>query len=93
MGLLAQFACLQLLDLVSTLAFLSRGVGEANPLLRTLITASGSPLWGLAAAKALALLLGWYCWKSGRASLLARANLFFLALLVWNLTALLAAST
>lgn len=87
-ALLAQFACLQLLDLVSTLAFLRCGVAEANPVIRALTAAAGSPLWGLVAAKALAMLLGWYCWKSGRLHLLGRANLFFAALVGWNLIAI-----
>lgn len=91
-ALFAQFACLQLLDFFSTLAFLSCGVAEANPVVRALMAASGSPLWGLAASKTLVMLLGWYCWKSGRLRLLARVNWCFAALLVWNLLALLGAA-
>lgn len=92
MALLVQFSCLQLLDLLSTLAFLDYGVQEANPLVRAMIQACGSAVSGLAVVKALALLLGVYCWRSGRLHLLARANVFFAALVGWNLVALLVAA-
>lgn len=88
MTLLAQFACWQILDLLSTMAFLSYGIREANPLVRALIEACGSPLWALTLVKGLALLLGIYCWRSGRRRLLARANTFFAAVVGWNLLAL-----
>ncbi len=88
MVLLLQFTCLQLLDMLSTLAFLSCGVQEANPLVRLLMEICGSALAGLILVKGLAVLLGLYCWRSGRVRLLARANVFFAALVGWNLLAL-----
>ena len=87
--LLAQFAYLQLLDVLTSLAFLASGVREANPVARFLTSSSGSPLHGLVAAKAMALVLGWYCWRSQRRRLLVRVNLFYAGLVAWNLLAFL----
>ena len=91
MNPLAQFLYLQLLDLLSTLAFLSHGLEEANPLVRLVISVVRSPLGGLLAMKLLGVALAVYCWRSGRLRLLGRANLFFAALVAWNLLALLVA--
>ncbi len=88
--LIAQFAYLQVLDLLSTLAFLVSGVEELNPFVRLLMGAAGSPLGGLVAAKLVALGLGLYCWRGSRLRLLANANLFYAALVAWNLVAFLA---
>lgn len=76
---------MQVLDILSTMAFLLGGVEEANPFVRGAIAFLGSPLLGLAAVKILGLLLGLYCWRSGRVVLLERANLFFAALVAYNL--------
>ncbi len=90
MALMIQFAYLQLLDLLTTLAFLVNGGQEANPLVRFMFETCRSPLFGLAAAKSAAILLALYCWKSGRNRLLLRVNIFFALLVTWNLVALLA---
>lgn len=90
-GQLLQFAYLQGLDALTTLAFLLAGAQEANPLIRTMIRCFGSPLLGLAAVKLAALLLGLYCWSKGRVIVLRRANLFFALLVAWNLFCLLLA--
>ncbi len=88
MSLLIQFAYLQILDLLTTLAFLAHGVEEANPVVRIALGASCSPLGPLAALKLSAVLLAVYCWRSGRNRLLARVNVFFALLVAWNLVAL-----
>ncbi len=41
------------------------------------------------AAKTFALVLGLYCWRGSRLKLLANANLFYAALVAWNLVAFL----
>ncbi len=87
-ALLIQFSYLQVLDILSTLAFLLNGVQEGNPLIRMLIGAAGSPLAGLVAAKAVALALAIYCWRLRRQRLLAWANAMYALLIVWNLVAL-----
>ncbi len=84
-----QFAYLQGLDILTTLAFLLAGVQEGNPFVRAAIGLFGNPLLGLLAIKGCALLLGLYCWLGGRVRLLQRANLFFAGLVAWNLFCLL----
>jgi hypothetical protein len=88
-SLLALFLYLQLLDLLSTLAFLAAGGREINPLINVLMLAAGSPLGGLVAAKLMALSLGLWCWRGGRLRLLERTNVFYAALVAWNLVAFL----
>jgi hypothetical protein len=88
--LLLQFAYLQLLDLLTTVAFLVHGVREANPLVRMAVEGCSNPLIGLIAVKGAAMALGLYCWKNGRGRALARINLLFAAVVAWNLAALIA---
>jgi len=90
--LLGQYTYLQLLDLLTTVAFVLNGVQEGNPLVRAAMTAAPHPLWGLVAVKAIALLLGLYCWKGERLGLLRRINWMYAALVAWNLVALIAGS-
>jgi hypothetical protein len=81
------FAYLQLLDLLSTWAFLQHGVEEANPLV-TLVLNYPEPMAGLIGVKLLAFILGAYAEATGRIRALRTANWFFAALIVWNLLAL-----
>ncbi len=89
-GTLALFAYLQFLDLLTTLVFLTHGVQEANPVVKFAIATTHSPVAGLLALKAAALLAAGYCAVSGRLRVLRRINLLFALLVVWNLLALLA---
>ncbi|MGO9095802.1 MAG: DUF5658 family protein [Bryobacteraceae bacterium] len=89
MNLLIQFCYLQLLDVLTTLVFLTGGVKEANPVVRFLLVASPSPLLGLLGVKLLAIVLAVYCWRTSRTRLLFFANAFFAVLIAWNLFALL----
>jgi len=90
-NLLAQFVYLQALDVLTTLAFLSRGVEEANPLVRLMMSWVPTRLGSLLCVKLLAVLLAVYCWRKGRQRLLGRVNVFFAALVAWNLVALVVA--
>jgi hypothetical protein len=85
---LAHFFYLQALDLLTTLAFLSHGVREGNPMVRLVLQAAPSPLGGLVALKLFAVGLALYCWRNGRLHLLGRMNVFFAAVVIWNLLAL-----
>ena len=87
-NLLIQFIYLQVLDLLTTVAFLTNGVREGNPVVRLVLELAPSPLGGLLGLKALALALAVYCWQKGRRRLLARMNVLFAAVVVWNLVAL-----
>jgi len=88
--LLLQYSYLQMLDLMTTFAFLLHGIQEANPLVRFALRFSSSPIAGLLAVKILALGLGIYCWRCGRQKLLTRINVLFALVVAWNLAALIA---
>jgi len=87
--LLIQFGYLQALDLLTTLAFLTIGVKEANPLVRLLIETLHSPLGGVAAAKGIAVLLAVCCLWARKPRALQRVNVFYAAVVAWNLVAFL----
>jgi hypothetical protein len=90
--LLVQYSYLQVLDFMTTVAFLLNGIHEGNPLVRVAIHYAPSPLGGLLAIKALAIILGFYCWYGGRERLLTRINILFAGVVAWNLVALIVAS-
>jgi Domain of unknown function (DUF5658) len=90
--LLIQYSYLQVLDLMTTVAFILNGVREANPLVRFAMGSASSPLGGLLLVKTGAIVLGIYCWRRGRERLLTRINIMFAALVAWNLMALIIGS-
>ena len=79
-----------MLDLMTTLAFLTHGVEEGNPLVRLALRYSSHPLGGLLVVKLFAAALGYYCWRYGRERTLVRINILFAVVVVWNLVALIA---
>ena len=85
---LYQYSYLQVLDFLTTVAFLINGVSEGNPVVNWAINSFPSPLAGLAAVKVLALGLGIYCWQTAKGQLLARINIAFAVLVAWNLMTL-----
>jgi len=87
-----QFTYLQVLDLLTTIAFLLHGVREANPLVNSAILFSPHPVMGLLFIKVAAVLLGVYCWRRGKGRMLLQANALFALLIAWNLLALIARS-
>ena len=87
-SLLIQYSYLQMLDFMTTVAFLVNGVPEGNPLVRMAIRYAPHPLGGLLMMKAIGIGLGVYCWRYGRQRLLTRINILFAVVVVWNLTAL-----
>ena len=82
--LLIQFSYLQVLDFLTTIAFMMNGVREGNPLVKMAIKYSPSPIGGLLAVKIAAVMLGLYCWKQGRERLLKRMNGMFAIVVAWN---------
>jgi hypothetical protein len=84
------FTYFQFLDILTTVVFLIHGVREANPLVKYALTAAPTPLIGLLLIKSVALMLGVYCCLKGKDKLLVRMNIFFAALVSWNLVALIA---
>ena len=86
--LLLQYSYLQILDFLTTVAFLVHGIEETNPVVRFAMKVCPSMLAGLFLVKASALLLGLYCWKMGRQKLLGRINVLFALVIAWNLVAM-----
>jgi hypothetical protein len=89
---LLQYSYLQLLDLLTTIAFLLQGVREGNPLVRLAIAYAPNPIGGLLAIKLAALGLGIYCWRLRKVKLLNRINVMFAVVVAWNLGALIIGS-
>jgi Domain of unknown function (DUF5658) len=85
---LMHFSYLQVLDFLTTVAFLVNGIKEANPLVRFFLKFGPNPISGLIVVKFLAILLGVYCWRMGRQRLLSRINVMFAMVIAWNLVAL-----
>ncbi|MBK5292619.1 MAG: hypothetical protein JJE04_13195 [Acidobacteriia bacterium] len=88
-----QFSYLQMLDFLTTVAFLALGVQEGNPLVRWAIAVAPSPVYGLAAVKIAALCLGIYCMRMGKLRLLTRINYMFALVVAWNMVALIIKAT
>lgn len=85
MTLLIQFLYLQVLDVLTTMAFLLNGAREANPLVRMGLEFGHSPLFILVAVKLVAMALAVYCVRKSRLKLLQRVNVCFAVLVAWNL--------
>lgn len=90
--LLVQYSYLQVLDFLTTIAFIVHGVSEGNPVVRFALRYAPHPVGGLLVVKAAALALGVYCWKRDRERLLIRMNVLFAVVVAWNLTALILAA-
>ena len=90
--LLWQYSYLQVLDFLTTIAFLVNGVREGNPLVRLALSVGSNPIGSLLLVKLLAIVLGFYCWRVGKRQLLWRINLLFALLVAWNMVALILSS-
>jgi hypothetical protein len=90
--MLWNYSYLQILDFLTTIAFLVNGVKEGNPLVRYALSMGPSPIGGLIAVKIAAVMLGIYCWRMGRQRLLGRINILFAIVIAWNLVALIVGS-
>ena len=86
--LLLHYSYLQVLDFLTTIAFLVNGVKEANPLVRLALNVGPNPIGSLVGIKVLAVILGVYCWRMGRERLLSRINVMFALVIAWNMIAL-----
>ncbi len=91
-SLLIQYSYLQMLDFMTTVAFLVTGVPEGNPFVRFAILHASHPLSGLLLVKLVGVALGVYCWRYGRERLLSRMNMLFAVVVVWNMVALIVGS-
>lgn len=91
-GLIIQYSYLQILDFLTTVAFLLIGVQEGNPMVRFALEIAPTPLSGLIFVKLLALGLGFYCLRLKKEGLLSKINLLFAVVVAWNLVALIVAA-
>ena len=87
-ALILQYAYLQILDFLTTVAFLLTGVQEGNPLVKFALESAPTPLSGLIMVKLSALLLGFYCLRMNKEALLSKINMLFAAVVAWNMIAL-----
>lgn len=85
MKLLTDFVYLQLLDILTTLAFLMQGVAEGNPLVRWMLSVGENPILSLILVKGLAVALAIFCVVRSRHRVLRLANIFFAVLVAYNL--------
>jgi hypothetical protein len=90
--LLVQYSYLQVLDFLTTVAFLFHGIQEGNPVVRFALHYAPNPFAGLLLVKLAAMCLGLYCWRLDKQRLLIRMNIMFAVLVAWNLGALIVAS-
>ncbi|MEP6963239.1 MAG: DUF5658 family protein [Acidobacteriota bacterium] len=87
-----QYSYLQVLDFLTTVAFLVQGVQEGNPIVRFMMRYSSNPVTGLLVVKVIAIALGLYCWRVGKQRLLSRMTVMFAVIVAWNLGALILGS-
>ncbi len=92
MNVLAQFIYLQLLDVLTTIAFMLQGVGEGNPIVRWAMRVTENPIGGLFMLKAVGVALAMLCIYRSRERLLRRVNVLFAVVVVYNLVALILAN-
>ncbi len=82
-GMFQIFVYLQVLDLLTTLVGFRVGAAEASPFIRVLMHVG--PAAGVAFSKLISLGLGAICIYTKRLRLIRWMNLWFGALVVWNL--------
>jgi len=89
---LLHYSYLQVLDFLTTVAFMVQGVREGNPLVRLAMQLTPNPMMGLLLVKVAAVGLGIYCWRGGRGRTLNKINLLFAIIVAWNMVSLILGS-
>ncbi len=88
MSLFLEFVYLQVLDALTTIAFMMYGVAELNPVIKWVMRESPSALTGLLLVKILAVGLAFYCIVRARQKLLRKVNVFFALVVAYNVVVL-----
>lgn len=83
-----QFVYLQLLDFLTTIAFLIAGGREGNPLVRFVLAYTRHPLLGFVLMKGIAIAGGLFFYVQHRHRILRWVNGAFALIIVWNLMVL-----
>lgn len=91
-GILMAFIYLQLLDGLTTIAFIMYGVGEANPIVRWFMREASNPVGGLFLIKLLAVMLAICCVSFSRHGVVRKVNVFFAVVVAYNVVALIMAA-
>ena len=91
-NVLQVFLALQFLDALTTLIFLSKGVREGNPVVAGMLPFVHAQWIGLVAAKLLATLIGFFCYRNGKFAALRIANFGYAGIVAWNLLTIAAAA-
>ena len=92
MRLLFEFVYLQVLDVLTTVAFLMQGVSEGNPIVRWVLQQGPGPVQSLVLMKLLAVVLAIYCFMKARHGVLRKVNVFFACLVAYNLVVMIISS-
>ncbi|HVW11845.1 MAG TPA: DUF5658 family protein [Bryobacteraceae bacterium] len=79
------FLTLQCLDVLTTLLFLRRGIGEGNVLVAWILPQVQTPWTILALAKVPAMTMGYYWYRRGRVNVMQLANFGYAAVVLWNI--------
>jgi len=90
MTLIEAFVLLQVLDVATTLIGLHIGGSELNPIIASLIRLT-EPTIGLLLAKSIGFGLGGYFIWRQKTRLIRRINIFFAALVIWNIAVIVTA--
>jgi hypothetical protein len=77
------FVILQLFDSASTLVGFKLGLGEGNPVVRSILPSMG-PIGGILISKTVALALVAACFALGRSTIISKVNRWYVALVLWN---------
>jgi hypothetical protein len=88
LSVLAEFIYLQVLDLLTTLAFITYGIAEVNPVVKWAMRESPSAFGGLFLVKVAAVLLAIYCMAHSKQRLLRGVNIFFAGVVAYNVVVL-----
>jgi hypothetical protein len=73
---------------LTTLLFLSKGIGEGNTVVAWMLPHLHAPWTGLALAKIPAMTIGFYWYRRGRVNVMQIANLGYAAVVLWNMAAI-----
>lgn len=92
MSVLTAFIYLQILDALTTVAFMMHGIHEMNPVVKWAMREAANPLGGLFLIKAAAVLVAVLCVSYSRYGVLRKVNVFFALLVAYNMVALILAA-
>jgi len=82
---LAEFIYLQVMDMLTTVAFMMYGVAEVNPVVKWAMRESPSALGGLFLVKVAAVMLALFCMARSQQKLLRGVNIFFAGVVAYNI--------